>query len=819
MMIQRLMYTFISSLTVLMLMTSCGTRKYVAEGEYLLEENKVVFTEKVPHRGDLAYELSTLYQQKANTNWFLSLVPREWFYFKTKDKNRGWHRFLRKNFGEEPAIYRDTLAKATARDMATYLHYNGYLNAEVLPQRSDRRHKMHVNYYVSPGELFFIDSVNYSSPDPVIDSLLQKSSSASNFKEGEPLRFNLFGQEKKRLTAYLRNHGFADFSQNSFADLEVDTSQTPKRANLYMTVNPPYGFDHHQQYFVGDITVYQDYSDDDSNIVGDTLIGGIRFLLSERGFVVNPAVFRSAISLRLGEVYKESDLDRTEAELRDLGIFRFVRLKPYTDTIQPDVKHFNILLTPNYKLEFSAGVQANYTNRSSANASGNLMGLSFSPGFRNRNLFGGAEVFSTSLSSGIEVAWQQLGTSEFWNTVDLRAEFNLGLPKFQDYLGIWRRIHRTWPAGKKKVRTSSVYTKLRDKATTRISASYNYLLIFNWYRYNLLNLSYGYDLRTSRYERYTINHMAVNVLNPITEPLFDERQAQNEFLQRSFGQQVFVSFLFRGIDYEKQSRTTARGRSTYYNINFETAGGELFGLNKLYNAISGDDTAWALGRNRDINFSQYIKLDYAWHYNKQVNDRQSFAGRFNLGIARPFGNTDDVPYVKQFFVGGANSMRAWNTRGLGPGGYVDTLSFDPKAAFRLFQTGDLKLELNAEYRFPIFSIFNGALFIDAGNIWTVEPDATRPGSQFILRTETRQDSEGKDYVHYPFYKQMAVAGGLGLRIDASYVVLRFDFGVKLRFNAPTDPEVINPPESLWWNDFREFDRQDYGFGLGLGVPF
>jgi outer membrane protein assembly factor BamA len=794
---------------LLLSLHSCGTTKYLDESEYLLQRNGIIFTEKVAEQNDLRYQLSTLYLQKPNSNAIVSLVPREWFYFRNAQKESGWNELLYKRFGEVPSIYSDSLKIQTAADMQAYLNFQGYLNAEVTPQVSARRQRMKVNYYVSPGTRFTIDSINYDSPDPVIDSLLQQAATESLFKSGAPLEFGLFAPERKRITSYMRNHGFAEFAQNHVADLVVDTSQRPKQANLYLSVDPPFGQEVHQDFFIGDITVYQDFETQSNNIVGDTTIAGIRFLLSPRGFIVSPNTFRKAISLRPGELFKQEAIEDTEKKLRELGIFRFVRIKPIADSLDTGFKHFSILLTPNYEMELSAGLDINYTNRSNTIVGGNLMGLSFSPTFQHRNFLGSAERFTSSLSPGVEVAWERVGQAEFWNTIDLRAEFDLTLPQFQDYLGIWHGIHRLTHT-QRTVRTQSLYTRLRDGAQTHMNLSYNYLLILQWYRYNLLNVSYGYDLPVNRYERYRINHMAINVLNPVTDSLFEARLNQNEFLARSFGQQVFVSLLFRGLEYEKRTPADKRGRSRYFNLNFESAGGEIYGLNALYNTVRGRQDTFQLGPN--IDFSQYVKTEVYFHINRQLEREQSLAARFNFGIAAPFGSTSDVPYVKQFFVGGANSMRAWAPRGLGPGGYVDTLSLNPENNTRLFQTGDLKLELNAEYRFPLLWRLKGAFFLDAGNVWTLRPDKNRPGSQFRF-------TQGERVEDRPFYKQIAIAGGMGFRLDLSYFIFRFDVGVKLRYNAPQDSEVVNPSESLWWNQFNDFRREDYGFGIGLGVPF
>ena len=161
-------------------------------------------------------------------------------------------------------------------------------------------------------------------------------------------------------------------------------------------------------------------------------------------------------------------------------------------------------------------------------------------------------------------------------------------------------------------------------------------------------------------------------------------------------------------------------------------------------------------------------------------------------------------------------MRAWAPRGLGPGGFQDPLANSAVNNFRLFQTGDFKLEMNMEYRFPIFLRIKGAIFADVGNVWTFEEDLERPGSQLKFGAATPNSDSGLWY--YPFYKQLAIAGGMGLRVDLSYFIFRFDVGAKLRNNAPSFRDT-KAPESAWWNDFRDIDTNDFGFNFGLGFPF
>ena len=805
----------IPGLLLLFVLNSCGTTKYLEEDEYLLTQNRIELKGKVEDRRDLLYDLSTFYRQEPNSNFFF-FFPREWYYFATEGKeDKRFNRWLRRSVGEPPAIHSDSLATESEEGMEVYLRYKGYFNARVMANGAPRKKKMQVTYYAIPGERFYIDSVFFDCPDPTVDSILQAIKPETHLQEGEPLDLRLLGQEKERITSYLRNHGYANFYSNYYGDLEIDTSQVPKRANLYLSILPPFEDSVHTQFYVGDVSVYTDYDPAGENIVQDTSIANLHFYLSERGFIVKPNVLREAISLRPGELFSQDVFNRTNNQLSSLGIYRFVRIRQVQDSVDSNILHFNIQLTPNYRMEIGADLELNYTNRSNNPGTGNLLGLSLSPTLRNRNLLRGAELMVTNLSAGVEIAPSRLGSPDFWNTVDLRAEVSLFFPQFLDYLSFWRFLYSV-PIGKNRhMLNPTFYRTLREQAETRVSAGYNYLLILNWYRYNLLNVSYGFDFQRSNYTRYIIDHFAINYLQPSTEKAFEEELAKNPFLARSFGQQVFVSLLFREFNFIHSGRVNRRGQSFFINADLEMAGTEVWAANAIYNEFSLKPDTFQLGDS--INFSQYIRTDVDLRFYKQYSVDQSFAARLNIGVARPFGFTSDVPYVKQFYVGGANSMRAWAPRGLGPGGYLDEASLDPNNNFRLYQSGDLKIELNLEYRFKIFWRLKGALFVDAGNIWTFRRDLDRPGSQFLWQ-EKRYPIEGEEFIHYPFYRQIAIGSGLGFRLDLSYFIFRFDVGVKLRNNYPRF-RGPNVPESAWWNNFEGFQLRDLGLNLGLGLPF
>lgn len=814
----------IQSILLLLLLASCGTAKYLGEDEYLLKGNTVVFQPKykIKDKRTVNYELSLLHKQKPNGKFFF-VFPREWFYLRSADAGDTTQldRFQRNSIGEAPTIFDSTLVEETKLDMEKYLKRKGFYRVSIdVPSPRIKKKRVYVTYYINSGPQFMIDSVFFESPDPLVDSILQTIKEDSYLKPGEVLDLDLFNRDKQRISKYMNNHGFADLYSYHFDQLEVDTSLETGKANIYLNLLPPFGDTLHQQYSVGAIEIHTDFDPALSNSSPiDTIIDGYRFFYGNRGNDIRAKTIIQAMYLRPGDLFSQENFDKSNKNLSDLGTFRFVRIRQDIDSIRKNVINFRVELTPDYKMELGADFELNYTNRSNSSVSNpNLLGISLSPTFQHRNLLGGAEILATSMSAGVEVNFR----NRFWNTVDFRLQSDLYFPRFRDYLGGWK-ILNSIPTGKKsKLLGDDYYQVMEEDARTRISASYNYILLLDWYQYNFFNASYGYDLQRSSTKRYIIDHVGIDLLLPNTRPQFDTILATNDFLQRSFGQQLFVSLLFRQLSYVNTGTPNKLNGRRNLSFSFEMAGAEIWAANEIYNAFRDSATIFKL--NNSIDFSQYLKFDLDYRRYFDINSKQLIAGRINFGIAAPFGYTSDVPYVKQFFAGGSYSLRAWFPRELGPGGFLDPLTVEERLqnSTRFYQTGDLKLIFNLEYRFDIFWMLKGALFLDGGNVWTLRHDPSRCGSQFLFRRQTFSDcsSPGADPVNDPFYKQIALGGGMGIRFDFTYVILGLDMGIKLRNPFPGVRAMDGiARERSYWVDLSKFQFKDIAFNLVLGYPF
>lgn len=826
-------------------LSACNTSKYLDEGEYLLRGNTIKLEKSgnIDRKRALKYELSAMFKQSEN-NRFL-FIPREWFYFITQDPQdtTKFDRWQRRVIGEAPVVHRDTLAEETRKNMLRLLQKKGYFDAKVVYEKDQKTYKdnnkgtINIEYVVTPNQQYTVDSIYFFSEDEKVDSILQQISKRSLLKTNAPVDQKLYERERERIASYLRDHGYAYFFNTYVAPLEADTTHEGNRAALLLEVLLPPEDSVHRVYQVGDIEVYMDYTPgQEDSVLVDTVINDILMHSPHEAFRIKPETILRAIYLQEGQVYSQRAFDQTNRQLSGLGVFRFVRIKQAEDELHPNQLNFRIELTQNKRMEFGIDGELNYASRS-ATGIGNLIGLSVSPSYRNRNLLKGAELLITEFNAGVEFnpAPSAIANGQFWNTADLGLRTDIYLPRYIDYLKIARRLNRAKYKGKSVFLDDDNYNKLRENASTRISTNFNYLLILDFYEYYLFTGTYGFDYQPATNKRLILNYLGVDYLFPRTAENFDNLLAFNPFLERSFGEQLFVSFLFRDLNYVYNSRPNRRGNSYYFGFNLELAGAEVWGANALYNsfALEPDTLRLNLRQGTKVDFSQYVRTQVDLRRYWPLGPNQSLAGRFNLGVARPFGYTSDVPYVKQFFAGGPNSLRAWAPRGLGPGAYEDTLSLRSVNNTRLYQTGDFKLEFNLEYRFKIFWLINGAFFLDAGNVWTLRPDPNRCGSQFLFSERTYDcvdQASGGDirYTNEPFYKQIAVGGGFGLRVDFSYFILRLDMGLKLRHAAPfpDNPADLNNWQNYWFRDFRDNGNRVglnftdiVAFNLGFGYPF
>ncbi len=816
---------------LIVVLCGCNTTQFLdkSKGEQYLHKNVIKIEEKsgkIKNKSSLVSELTNLLVKRENKEMFR--IPRQYFYYMAQDTfdrtkiGIAFNRWLAKR-GEAPVFIDTISAYESVRSMESYLKSRGYFYANVsykIKSNSDST-KATVTYTVQPDSRYIIDKFEFQSKDTALLRLLNNTIGKSILKPGAPVDVKLYDQEVVRITRFLRDNGYAYFNPQYVSNLEgFDSSNVKKTVSIRLKVLTPNNQNAHRKYTIGNIYVFPDYDPNLADIKPDTLIDGLFFGTGGQPFRVNLRTLASSIYIRPGEVYNQEALDNSIRQLGALGVFKPPTLKTEEDSLHLGTLNFKIYLSGNKKWEIGWDISASFTERSS-NLAGRrlLIGLNINPSLRNRNVLKGAELLVSNLNFVPEANFFDKN-QKFLNSLDFNFQNDLYFPRFTDYLGIWRRL-RKWGI------TGPNFNKnLRQKATSRMSAGYNYLNLLDNYKLHFVNLSFGYDVPVSINHRVSINHFGVDIVLPsiIDSSIFDLVLDRNPALRASFSPQFITGLLFRDINFVYTSPPKTTGKSWYFRGYFDISGIELMAANLVYNTIAKTNKVFKVGN--DVEFSHYAKLELDGRRYWQLTTNRSFIARLNLGAVLPYYSSKTVPYVKQFYVGGPYSIRGWYTRELGPGLYKGD-SDNTLSRNLFYQAAALKMEFNLEYRFLMsrpFGMFNmyGAVFLDGGNIWTTENDPSRKGSQFSLQKEVDEDGL---IVKDLFLRETALAVGYGFRVDVSYVVVRLDLGTPIRNNYPdpsrnnsyfVDPKTwqINKAGDVW----KRF-KNNTSFQLAIGYPF
>ncbi|MFN0033541.1 MAG: BamA/TamA family outer membrane protein [Saprospiraceae bacterium] len=776
------------ALLISLALSACNVTKHLDEskGERLLVKNSLrIKAEKklrLSAKSALSSELAPYYRQKPNSRSFGFFYTRLWLHYKYDGRKSGFAKFVRNRVAEKPVIYDEALALRTALNFKTQMRQSGYFRAEcTYTTKFVRKRKAKTTYMLTLGPRYTVENVQFASRDTQVLDILRSTAAESLIKPGAPLDARIFDAEKVRISTILKNRGYAYFIPQ-FVEFGGDSSGI--KANVTVRVLPYNDSTMHRTYTLGRVEVLSSVVPNLSSMRRDTTIGAVYFAGAEARLWIKPRLLRKKILLDPGELFKQSEFEKTLRNLNGLGVYRFVSLRPLQDSLEADKINVTVNLSPNKRFSFGSDLDFNYSRNSISNG---LLGLSPIFTVQNRNMLSGAEHLQSSVSYNIEF---DIANPKLVFSQEFKVQNELSFPRFFDYLGFWRfarRIH----FGKKHLVPKDFYERIKSDGEARLSLNYNYLNVTDFYAYHLSNITFGYKVRSHPEHQYNWDHVGLDVLRRRFELL-----QPSEFLERSFSNQLFTGLLLRSFNYSYASRANRFGERWNYRFNSELSGLEVLGANRLWSAASGKKEVWKIS---DLNFAQFLRLDQEVVYTRNFTQQVAGAVRIGAGVAVPFGDTLVVPYVKQFFVGGPSSIRAWRIRELGPGSYV-RLDADgnPSKVQPFFQAGDFRFEFGGELRFPLFLWFKGAVFVDGGNIWSLRPDDSRPGSQL------RWDS----------FKNIAIGTGFGVRMDVDYFVLRLDFGSPLR-------RPYRDANGHYWvrNWFGKFFQGDFNPNLAVGYPF
>ena len=755
-----------------MIIGSCNPVKYLPEGETLLDRSEIRVDEPAIRKGDLTPYI----RQVPNKRIFGARFHLGLYNFSNLDKD-GWpHGWLR-NIGEEPVVFDPFAASKSAGEIENYLFYKGYFNSDVTADYSTRKQKTSVTYKVEAGKPYRFGKVDYQIADTTIGKLIYMDTVNCMINRGDVYDIEVLEAEMMRVERFIRDLGFYGFSRDKIrftgdsaaGDRKVDitfmvSQQRIIAADGTVTEVPHRRFRIRNMYIIPEFDPGKSLSGGEDYIssLDTTLYRGYNFIDRVDKPALKYDVIIQSLYIKPGDLYQVTNRERSEAHLNSLKAYRLVNVS-YRESEEPGNARERYL---DCIIQLTPVVQQAFTVELEGTNSGGNLGGAVNLIYLHRNLFRGAEQLNMKLKGAYEALSE--GATGSRSTQEYGFETTLTFPKFLlPFL------------------ESETFVKNYNPRTV-LKAAYNYQTLPVYTR-TVANATFGYSWKAGNYTNHSVNPIQVNIVNlPYLEESFEQRIDTSTYLAFSY-KDIFI--VGGNYTYVFNNQNIKKSRDYWYvKINGELAGNLLAGLNMVLGSDKVDNSYEVLGQP----YAQYLKGDIDIRYNSRINDASSVAYRLFMGAGIPYGNSRAIPFEKQYFGGGANGIRAWQVRSLGPG------SYSSDETFFYNQTADIKLELNAEYRFKLFWIMEGATFIDAGNIWTFYTDKDRPGSKFEFNT---------------FLDQIAIGSGLGLRFDLSFVTIRTDLGIKLRDPGSTLPSPWIPgSRPMKWRD-------DFVLSFSIGYPF
>ena len=762
---RHIIFSFLLFLTL----ASCSVSKFVPDGEYLLDEVHVVSEQKQVKVSDV----SGYIRQNPNSRWFsLVKVPLHLYSLSGRDSTRWFNRIIRK-IGDEPVIYDRTYAEWSRDDMKRALQNMGYMQAEVKIQEKPEKKKMNLTYHLYPGPAYRINSWKYDIQD---DSVRLKASDyvSTVMKDSMLFNVNVLDLERRQFTNYLQNRGFYRFNKE-YITCTADTALNTYLVDLTIHVAP---YDvkskvSHSLYKIGKVNVLTDFDITQAaqirNLAEFDSVHhkGLAIYSKKRSFL-KPEILSQNIFTTPGNHYNESELQNTQSALGRLHAIKYSDIRFVESESDSTQLNCFVLLARNKPNSFSAELEG-------TNSAGDL-GAAASLSYQSRNLFRGSELFTFKLRGAYEAITGLQGYSNA-NYMEYGVEASINFPRFLfPFLSsdLRRRIRATSEVG---VRYNSQDRPEFSRQAASVTWGYRWAYRQKWqHKVDLLDLNYVYMPWIS---------------STFREEYLDNVNNQNSILKYNY-ENLLIMRMGYGFVYRSDGSNSMTAKDNAYTVRFnvESAGNLLYGLSHLLNAEKNGSNQYTL---MNIAYAQYLKADVDFTKSFRIDSRNSIVFHIGGGIAYPYGNSKVLPFEKRYFSGGANSVRGWLVRRLGPG----TFAGNDKNIDFINQSGDIKLDVNLEYRTKLFWKLNGAFFVDAGNIWTIREYEEQPGGRF------RFDR---------FYKEIAVAYGLGLRFDFDYFILRFDGGMKALNPAYESGKERYP---LVHPDF----GRDFAFHFAVGYPF
>ena len=777
------------------LCSACSVTRKLSPGEYFLQRVEIQDDKQTPKQERIRSTTLEEYVRQSPNKRFLGTNFYVWAYNLANPNKDNWWNNLKRKVGEEPVLLDTLLTEKSAQNLKTYMDSRGYYSSQVeySIDTTRRRKRAFVSFKTIQNEPYRIKSISYDFRDNQLAPVIEADTASSLLKVGNIFDITALDKERQRIASYLNDRGYYNFSINNI-EYRVDTLGNNREASIRMIVKRNItGYDergraimdNNRIFRITEINVMPEYDPAterevaSQRMVDTTFYQGLN-IISEGKPNVRPAVLRTAIPLTPNTLYNSSQVERTYSEIMSLGYFKSARIafeelprgvddslmvnyagegrEAYSPRRFEDIKEgylrCHILCSPTLKQGVNVELEGSTTS--------SFYGASATVGYQNRNLFRGVETLNTSVTFGYEYMKAPNTTKRSANELGLTV--GLSFPRF--------------------ILPFRLSTRNINMPRTKVEVSFNYqdrpyyrrdLSRATWtYSWRSLNGRYSYQLRPIDINWINVGYMNNEFFNSL----------RNEYLRQSYRTQAIVG-LSGSYTYNNQNKNIG-GNATLLRINFESAGNLMNLIGRTFSERTDEGYYNVLG----VRFSQYVRSDVSLSRKIVLGEKTALAGRIFAGCGVPYSNSKALPFDRLFYVGGSNSMRGWTPRTLGPG---NTPAEDTPYPV---QMGDMRLEGNLEFRFPIWGMFHGATFVDVGNVW------------YLGRDKTQVPADGVFHID-KFYKQLGMNTGLGLRIDITFVILRLDWGIQL--HNPNRPEG-----QRWIHDFR---WKNTALNFGVGYPF
>ena len=767
----KILYIFLLIISIFLF--SCNATKYIPDEEYLLDSYKIE-----SGKGNFdSRRLNDYVKQKPNKRIIFWKFYLALYNLSSPSKENGFNNWLRR-IGEPPAIYDEDLKIRSTEQLSLYMRNKGFYEAEVTDTTLYKNQRAKVYFKVVPNQPYRIRNINYFFQDATLAPMVLADTASNKFKSGELFDVDALQEERIRIETILRDSGYYAFNRD-YIYYTVDSSLQSHQVDVtldiqnYPVQDPNGRISHrdHPVYKIREVYLITDYDatgygiNKDSGLVTtmDTFFyDGVKIVYGKKPNI-RPGVVTQKNYIIPNSFYDASNVQRTYRNLSSLSAFSKVNILFHeVDTVTP-VLDCEVLVTPATKQSYQVKLEG-------TNSGGNI-GAAANFSYQHRNLFGGSEQFDLSFLGAIETLKENASDYDtISNGLNLMQEFGveakLRIPKFL-----------------LPFKTEQFIRKYNPQ--TNIRLSYNYQKRPDYIR-TLANASFGYDWKGNENTVHKVYPLEVSlILTPYKSDDFQD-WLEGKYLFYSYEPHLIVNSRY-SIIWSNQKLLKNQNFQDI-RLNFETAGNLLYAGYSLFASDPGNSNYQLLG----VDFAQYLKADVDFRSYNFLYEDVLLVLRGFAGIGYAYLNSTAMPFEKQYFSGGANSIRAWRVKSLGPGSYNDLEKTDfPN------QTGDVKLEANMEYRFKLFWKLDAALFVDVGNIWSLS---------------SMDDREGAGFEFNRFYKELAVGTGFGTRFVSSFFVFRLDLGIPVR-----NPYAIEG--SNWLPGNAGISWSDLTFNLAIGYPF